>query len=269
MASPCCVFALCAGMLESFSSSVVEIIDHHEKSNHSVADLAGVSTTIEMVGSCATLIARELLNDDSFTMEEQVAILLLSSILLDTGNLKAARRVTQTDETVVEELKNFLPSSINCDDHFSKLLKARFDISNLSSKQVLQKDYKECVINNYTIGFCSVSALLSGFLSRTNINNDMREFHSDHKLDALVLLGISKLDPSDTKMQRQVAVFQPEGVDSDFSESILNVLEANEELQCKRVDQNLEFTGVLLEQENVDMSRKHIIPIVSSFVRSV
>ena len=253
-------------MFQSFSSSVVKIIDHHQKSTNSLADKAGVSTTIEMVGSCASLIAREILDDKSYTVEESVATLLLSAILLDTGNLKAARRVTQADEAAVEELLKFLPPSFNSDDHYSRLLHARFDISKLSIKQALHKDYKECHVNNFTIGFSTITTLLSDFVQPMNINTDLAEFYSDQKLDALILVGVSIPSPT---MRRQIAVFQPEGMNSDFSESIVNVFEANEDLQCKRVEQAMQFTGTILEQGNSDMSRKQIMIIVTSFVASV
>lgn len=245
------------------------VIDHHKESVNSVASKAEVATTLEMVGSCASLIAREVLADDNYTVEEPVALLLLSAILLDTGNLKAPKRVTPVDEEAVEKLVSF-SSSFNRDDYFGQLHKARFDISTLTTMQVLQKDYKACHVNNYTIGCSSITTLLSEFLERTNINDHLNEFFSNHKMDALVLLGISITDPTSMTMQRQIAVFQPEGANSDFSESILNVLEADEELQCKRADSQVpQFNGVLLEQGNTQMFRKDILPIVSSFVMSV
>lgn len=257
-------------MLESFSSNVIQVIDHHQETANSVANKSDVSTTMEMVGSCASLIAREVLEDDTYMVDEPTATLLLSAILLDTGDLKAAKRVTNTDEYAVQELSRFLPSSFSRDDHFSNMFKARFDVSTLSVKQALQKDYKECTVSNYTIGFSSITALLSNFLLQPSVNSDFMEMYCSHKLDLLIILGILISDPSATKIQKQIAVFQPEGINPEFSESIVNVLEANLELKCERRSGGVVgFQGVLLEQGNVDMSRKHIIPIVTSFVTSV
>lgn len=254
------------GMLEPFSSRVTKVIDHHQKSDNSVSDQAGVTATMKVVGSCASLVATEVMEDE---MEEPLAILLLSAILLDTGNLKAAERVTNTDETAAEKLKKFLPSSFNCDELYNELFKRRFDISKLSIEQVLRKDYKECKVNDrYTIGFSSITALLSDFLTLKDMKQKLVEFCSTHKLAVYIISGISMPDPN-ASMVRQIAVYQPEGAGSELSQSIAGFLEANSELKCKRMEAVAEFGGVILEQGNVNMSRKHIIPILTSFMSSM
>lgn len=255
-------------MFESYSSSVTKVIDHHQESVNSVANKAGVTATIEMTGSCASLVAREVLEDAEYTFEQPAAILLLSAILLDTCNLKAAKRVTSTDEFAVEELSKFLPASFSRDEHFGKLFKARFDVSTLSVKQLLQRDYKECAISGYLVGFSTVTAVLTELLSHPNGNTDFMDFFSGHNLNSLIVVGILS-DPSGAKIQRQIAVFQPDGINTEFSESIINLLEGNTELQCERTDLVPDFQGVVLEQKNGDMSRKDIIPIVTSFVKSM
>ena len=201
-----------------------------------------------------------------------MATLLLSAILLDTGNLKGEGRVTKTDEDAVNKLIKVLPSTFNQDMHYSELCRARFDVSKLSVKQALGKDYKECTVNRHTVGFSSVTALLedylSLFLSKDAVVSDFMEFQSDHKLDALIILGISIVDPLDTSLRRQIAVFGGEST-SEFKEAIINVLAADEDLNCESVACPPEFDGVVFEQRNVSMYRKHIIPIVTSFIRSV
>lgn len=241
---------------------MVKVIDHHQETVNSVAAKDGVSTVVEMVGSCASLVAREILEDDDYSVEEPVAMLLLSAILLDTGDMKASERVTSTDEFAVKELTHFLPSSFNGEDHFRSLSKARNDISSLSVKQVLRMDYKESQINNFSIGFSTVTALLSDFLSQPDVNSDIMDFYSGHKLDAFIMVGVLL---SDTTLRRQLAVC----TGSDFSESIANMLEIASELECEKSDLTPGFNGVLFQQGNVQMSRKHIIPIVNTFVTSV
>lgn len=261
-----------AGVLEAFSSSVIKVIDHHKETVNSVANKTGVSTTIEMAGSCSSLVARELLDDDDYNLDVPVATLLLSAILLDTGNLKGEGRVTKTDEDAVNKLIKLLPSTFSRDDHYTELCRARFDISKLSVKQALGKDYKECTVNQHTVGFSSITALLgdflSEFLSRDAVVSDFMEFQSVHKLDALVIIGISMAGPSGTSWRRQIAVFEGESK-SEFTEAIVNMLAADEDLNCENVDCPPEFDGVVFEQINVSMSRKHIIPIVTSLIRSV
>lgn len=260
----------CVGIFESFSSNVTAVIDHHERSAHSVAAGPGVTVTIERVGSCATLVARQVLSSDDYVVDELVATLLLSAILLDTGNLKAPGRVAESDESTVDDLVKFLPPSFSCDDHFDKLFRARFDTSHLTVGQALKKDYKQCKVGNYVIGFSTINALISDFFSRhPTPKQSILDFYSVHKLDALLILGISVVDLSANKIERQIAVCQPQGTNAEFSESIINMLEADAKLRCERMKTTVEFEGVLMEQGNASMSRKDIIPIITSFVSSV
>jgi inorganic pyrophosphatase/exopolyphosphatase len=218
------------------------------------------------VGSCSSLVALELLRDQSYAMEESAATLLVSAILLDTGNLKVAAKVTETDVSAVEELTKLLPSSFDREEHFDKLLKARFDISKLTVQQALLKDYKQCTVSGHTIGFSSVTALLTDFLSADTVNAELMEFQSSHRLDAFLVLGISMSDP--TTVRRQIAVFQPEGVHSELSASLVSMLETEESLRLESIPGH-GFEGRLLEQGNTDLSRKHVMPLVTSFVSSM
>jgi len=65
---------------------------------------------------------------------------------------------------------------------------------------VLGKDYKECVMNQYTVGFSTVTTLLSDFLSPHTINTALRQFYTRHKLDAFIILGIMVSDPSGNRI---------------------------------------------------------------------
>lgn len=257
------------GMLESYSPNVTTVIDHHQAATDSVARKPGVSTTLEMVGSCSSLITEELLMDEDYVLEQAAATLLLSAILLDTGNLKAAARTTKTDKFAVEELTKRLPSSFDREHHFNELFEACFDISKLSIKQALERDFKQCTVNQYTIGFSSVTTLLSDLLSADDVNSYFMEFQSSRKLNAFIVLGVSMSGPAALKVKRQIAVFEPDGVSSEFSESIANMLEAEESLKCERVHSVPGFRGVLFDQGIPDMCRKDILPIVTSFIRSV
>ena len=195
----CHIFLCFADFFDAYSSSVVKVIDHHHPSVDSVAGKAGVSTTMEMSGSCASLVTKELLEDASYTIEQTVSISLISAILLDTGNLKAAKRVTEADELAVEKLSEFLPSSFDIDAHYCKLFKARFDVSTLSVMQALQRDYKECTVSQYVIGFSTITASLHEFLSQSSANSDLMDFFTSHNLNALIVLGIQLRDPSASK----------------------------------------------------------------------
>ena len=251
------------------------MIDHHDVDPEGVVGRENVRSTIETVGSCSTLVADKLLQDGDYKVEEGVAILLLSAILLDTGNLLAEGRVTEKDRAAAEELQKLLPKSLDRQAHFKTLFTERFDISKLSTLQVLQKDFKLAkVCDKYSLGFSSVTALLSDFAKRENFGQDVSDFYHERKLDVLLLLGMYVPDPESSDKRRQILIYQPHSecsnIAPDFAESLANVLEANEGLQCVRETDEVEgFEGILLNQGNIAMSRKQILPIVTQFVNTV
>ena len=82
------------------------ISDHHVDTK--TFEEPCVAKTIELVGSCCTLVAEKIYNhaEDLFK-EFPVAELLLSAILLDTVNLKTcARRTTVKDVEFAEDLES-------------------------------------------------------------------------------------------------------------------------------------------------------------------
>ena len=263
------------GLLEIFKSKITKVIDHHDKSEDTVSG-DGIDVVIEGVGSCSTLVAERILGDSTGTVDKKLATLLLAGILLDTGDLKLQGRVTDKDNTVVQQLLQQVPSDIDRAQFYRKLFELRFDITQLTTLEVLRKDFKVTQIDNtYTLGFCTVSSLLSKFLKRSNISQDLTVFYNTHNLDALLLLGVYVSDFEGTKKQRQIAIFRPSSESSSLPvphllESLASVLEDDPDLKCDRILEKIEsFDGVLLEQGNVAMARKQIIPIITKFVASV
>ncbi len=221
---------------------------------------------MESVGSCATLIATQLLSDQNYPITSEIATLLISAILLDTGGLLLEGIVTDKDKEVSSQLLKSLPEGFDSQAHFKALFKARFDTSKLTSLQVLGRDFKQTrVSDKYSIGFSSVTDNLVEFVSREGFNDDMTTFYRQHSLDVLVLLGIYIPSGDHDNKRRYIAVYQSDG---ELAESVVSMLEANAELRCVRVE-GAGFEGVLLEQHNVEMSRKHILPIVAQFLADV
>lgn len=242
------------------ASAVEEVIDHHRPQGEGGA----WHSTIELVGSCSTLVAEKLLSDDSYTIDPVVATLLLGAILLDTVNLRQSEgRVTEKDTAVAARLKTLV--SRPQDELFQSLFAARFNTSGLSTLQLLQRDFKAVSVGQYRLGFSSITALLTEFLQREGASDDLQRFCSTQRLHLLLLLGITV--SSGEQRRRQIALYQPQGMGtpSDFADSLASVLEADERLQCESIASH-EFEGPLLEQGNPALSRKHILPIVTEFL---
>ncbi len=231
--------------------------------------VGGVISTVAHVGSCSTLVGEILVADDKYDLGSDLGTLLLSAILLDTGNLLTEHLVTDKDKAMAEELLKLLPKDFNTKSHFLTLSKARRDISNLSILQVLRRDFKQSmVMEKFCIGFSTITAELGPFVSRDNFSLEVFKFFKDSSLDVLLLLGAYLADGDHDNWKRQIAVCRPEGCVSDLADSIASMLEGNDELRCSRVEEG-GFEGVLMNQDNNKLSRKYILPIVTQFVTDV
>ena len=259
------------GVLGGFRSAVMEVIDHHRKEEGEEEVGGGqCERRVEYVGSCSTLVAEKLLDDTSYVLEGVAATLLLAAILIDTLNLDESEgRVTEKDRAIAQKL---IPlTTVPRDELYQQLFKARFDISSLTTPQLLRKDFKLTSAGSYTLGFSSLTTLLSDFLSsQQHLTHDLNQFCEAQKIHLLLLLGIDV--SKEGRRRRQIALYQPQSelassLSPDFVDSVASVLEAEATLQCERVT-DVAFDGALLEQHNTIMSRKHIMPVVTTFLTS-
>ena len=256
------------GLLKEFVHSIVEVIDHHQQTSEE----GDWKSTLEKVGSCSTLVGEKLLADSTYAMEPSVATLLLAAILLDTLNLAADfGKTTDKDIEIAKKLRA-IAEIVDQDDFYAALSHKAFNVGHLTSVQLLRMDHKKIQIGQLTIGFSSIKMLLSDFLLRENISADVHSFCSISGLHAIVLLGISVSETGEKR--RQIAISQLSGavdVPPDLVDSLASVLEANEELECEREggEGGGAFDGILLEQRNVKMSRKQILPLLADFLHTM
>lgn len=227
----------------------------------------GVASTVESVGSCASLVTEILVTDGNYELGPDLATLLVSAILLDTGNLQLGHVVKDKDKEMAEQLLKLLPEDFDAQAHYDCLSKARRDISKLSTPQVLGRDYKQSFVSDkFCIGFSTITAELGAFVTRDNFTEELNSFYKKHSLHVLLLLGAYPADGDHGNWRRQIAVCRcEEGGWSDLADSIGSMLEAHDELKCTRVLEG-QFDGLLLEQDNTTLSRKHILPLVVQFV---
>ena len=127
-----------------FADVVEEIIDHHH--NENLYSSSALRRVIEPVGSASTLVADEFLHSElkETVLDADLALLLLSPILLDTINLdSSAGRFNEKDINAAQELKDLTGSIMKSDELFKRLQEEKFNVELLSSGDLLRKDYKE------------------------------------------------------------------------------------------------------------------------------
>lgn len=121
-------------------AQIVEILDHH-KANLTLPN--PIEINIQPLGSTSTLIFK-LFETNNLVPNTKTAHLLLSAILSDTQGLKSST-TTNTDRDVTQRVAIDLGENIEALTF--DLFKAKSDITDLATKDIVTKDCKVCEFN--------------------------------------------------------------------------------------------------------------------------
>nr|XP_018909372.1 PREDICTED: protein prune homolog [Bemisia tabaci] len=248
----------------NLASSVVEIIDHRPRDLSVV--WKDVKTTIERVGSCASLVGRILLESEFCSLDRTVAQLIAGPIILDTANFSETYgQSTEVDENVYAKLNELWDDLIPPADLFQQLSDAKQDVSSLTAEQILGKDMK--VAGSVPIaGFpFLIQDIVSGKRIFENFTQAVADLGTVNKSKLVVLLGLHAGSDANDKIERDLGVYSNH---SSISEKFVEFLK-NEAafLQLAPVCnenpalQNLSVFKVL----NTKASRKAVLPLVMDF----
>ncbi len=242
---------------KQFSDSkarVVEVIDHHEDEGI----YPDAFQSIASVGSCATLAAEIIFHDHREIIDTCSALLLAGTILLDTVNLDPeAGRVTPRDVAAFDLLKPFVARSQQ--EFFDALQFEKFNVSALSSYDILRKDYKEFAWSGITCGISSSLLAVSTWKQKDpELCETLTRYSSENSLDILIVM-CAYTDPDFT---REMIIFSK---DSSLRKQVLDCLnEAGTGLSPmpKEGFNDAEGTFELYSQADIGKSRKKISPIL-------
>lgn len=168
-------------------SSVVEIIDH--RAVHHAQDFPNVRTSqIELVGSCATLVA-ERMQAAKAIPSQNAARLLYGAIISNTVNFKSPQ-TTMRDR----DMSDWLLSIAKLPDSFiADMFKAKSDLSGNKLSEALTGDYTVKEFAGRRIGFFALEAdgVETVLRNRRNeIMDVMRSVSSREQFDYLILNAI-------------------------------------------------------------------------------
>ncbi|XP_025083199.1 uncharacterized protein LOC112557508 isoform X2 [Pomacea canaliculata] len=247
--------------LSALEENVVQIIDHRPQDG-SLPDRCQEST-LELVGSCCTLVAEALLSDETFPMDETVASLLYGAIVTDTINFSPlAGRSTPKDEMIADQLETFLPSDIEKDALFDDISKAKCDLSGLTTEEILHKDLKIVCGDSLKVAMSSVTADIMSFMDRSDFERSLKIFASDCGVDAVVVLTV--LVNEDGSVNRQLGIFSTSRV---YREQMADVLQASNSPHLGLSPLPIKHQDFLpFCQDNFKASRKQILPIIKGFL---
>ncbi len=245
--------------LEKYGYKVVGILDHHKDEKlYSHAP----QKVIVPVGSTATLVAEELLATASDLIDINIAMLLIGTILLDTVNLDVeAGRVTPKDVRIVAELlKNF---PIEQSEYFENIQREKFNVANLTTTDLLRKDYKEWNFGTVSCGIASVLLSVEQWGEKDNhLCQKFAAYAKTMSLDILLAMNAYK-DPA---FKRDIVLFCKYAATHD--DVVIFLQQQGLELrELEMKDQETCTSGKIsyYSQGNLGISRKKLQPMLDLF----
>ncbi|NWV91432.1 PRUN1 Exopolyphosphatase, partial [Machaerirhynchus nigripectus] len=173
----------------ALEEAVVEVLDHRPLERERGPPC---QVTVEPVGSCATLVTERILQGPPGVLDRTTAALLHGTILLDCINLSpAAGKVTPRDVACVSLLEERFPELPARDAVFGALQAAKFDVTGLTTEQMLRKDLKVLSSDEVVVAISGVFEDLETFLLRPGLLQDLEAFCQGRGYAGLVAMTVS------------------------------------------------------------------------------
>ncbi|NWU38757.1 PRUN1 Exopolyphosphatase, partial [Hylia prasina] len=172
----------------ALEEAVVEVLDHRPLERDRGPPC---QVTVEPVGSCATLVTERILQGPPGVLDRTTAALLHGTILLDCINLSpAAGKVTPRDVACVSLLEERFPELPARDAVFGALQAAKFDVTGLTTEQMLRKDLKVLSNDEVVVAISGVFEDLEMFLLRPGLLQDLEAFCQGRGYAGLVAMTV-------------------------------------------------------------------------------
>ncbi|KAG8916317.1 Exopolyphosphatase [Tulasnella sp. 419] len=261
---------------EGDSVKVVGVIDHHaDEGLYKDANPRDITP----VGSCASLVARDFqhLWTDS-PVPQEVATLLLSAIYIDTAGLKPGDKAVDIDRAAASFLSKHstLPEQpqigligeepgLSLATLAKALSSRKKDIDNLSTRDLLRRDYKQWIWGGLSTGISTVPCGSKDWLDKDAKFWEGLDAYLDEK--KLSILGVLTTFKDKKEKRREVLFLLRSDVPQELETKLWNGLESSEELQLekkKKVEVEGNRRAKVWNQRNVTATRKQIAPLVQS-----
>ncbi|XP_006217023.1 exopolyphosphatase PRUNE1 isoform X1 [Vicugna pacos] len=240
----------------ALEEAVAEVLDHRPIDQKHCPPC---HVSVELVGSCATLVTERILQGAPEILDRQTAALLHGTIILDCVNMDLkVGKATLKDIEYVEKLEALFPDLPRRNDIFDSLQKAKFDVSGLTTEQMLRKDQKTISRQGTKVAISAIYMDLEVFLQRSGLIADLHALCQAHSYDALVAMTI--FFNTHNEPVRQLAVFCPHAA---LRMTICGVLERSHSPSLKltpapSIHPNLQA----YLQGNTQVSRKKLLPLL-------
>ncbi|XP_047040154.1 exopolyphosphatase PRUNE1 [Helicoverpa zea] len=253
---------------EFLAPFVTEIIDHRPLDKSKWTYKEDTRSTIEIVGSCATLVAQRIKDLSSLVAKDVdffkaypvCGEFLHATIILDTVNFsKEVNKATPHDEEIIQFLESVIkPADYKAERQriLDTLVEARKDVSNLSAAQLLRKDVK--IVGNVLVP--SFPILVKEFLDRPSALEAVTEALSRNNCDIALLLGMDLT----AGLKRDTALYSPKSPEKavKLGEHLLQWRSPDLQLQADKA------SCIYYHQLNLSASRKQYIPPVTQWIQT-
>ncbi|KAI1902322.1 hypothetical protein AGOR_G00043570 [Albula goreensis] len=240
--------------------AVVEVIDHHRLERQ---PSPSCPVTLEMVGSCATLVTERIAQKAPEILDRQLAQLLYGTIVLDCVNMAPeAGKVTPKDSQYASLLEERFPDLPPRTTLFQSLQNAKFDVSGLTTEQMLLKDMKAASGGDLKLAVSVIYMTLDAFLQRQGLQRELCEFCHKHRFSLVVAMTISFNEKNEPF--RQLAVYSSSTL---YREEVSRALEKAQDPCLNLTPMNSPYADIKAYlQGNTLASRKKLLPIVKDFL---
>ncbi len=165
---------------------VIEVIDHRKLAY--IQDFPNAKLQIDLVGSCATLIA-ERFKDAGVSPSRESAVLLYSAIISNTVNF-LSHVTTERDRVMAKWLKGFagIPK-----EYISEMFEYKSSINNENIEEILTEEFKFYDIKGKRVGIVQLEitdALKKVAIFENEIREILLRIKDDKSLDYLLLSSI-------------------------------------------------------------------------------
>ncbi|XP_076610200.1 exopolyphosphatase PRUNE1-like [Chaetodon auriga] len=241
--------------------ALTEVIDHHQSERTAPVPCP---VTVDTVASCTTLVTERILSRAPEILDRQLALLLYGVIVVDSVNLSPqVGKGTAKDSQMLRLLQRQFPDLPHRGALHTSLQTAKFDLSGLSTEQILLKDMRLAAGAGVRVAVSSVFMSLDLFLRRRNLQEDLCDFCHSHRLEAVVAMTISFNDQSDEPV-RQLALYSPSSQHrQQISHALLTI---QSPALCLSPIRNPYKDILAYHQGNALASRRQILPVLTHFL---
>lgn len=240
--------------------AVVEVIDHHQQEREPSTSCL---VTVEMVGSCTTLVTERIIQKAPEILDQQIAQLLYAAVVLDCVNMApAAGKVTPKDSQIAAALEARFPALPPRGTLFQTLQDAKFDVSGLNTEQMLLKDMK-AVSGSLNVAVSVLYITLQDFLQGAELEAELSDFCLKFGYDLLLLMTISFTESKEP--MRELAVFSHSAACRQQASLYLEQARNPALNLCPFSSPHSHVKAY--KQGNTLASRKKVLPIIKDFLK--